>query len=199
MGSVTTLLNAPPRQVPAGDTLEYLEAIPADYVGWTGSARLTGPSTMDATDCTVEGGDFHIRFAGQAINGTKELEAGQYTLTVFVTSVDGADRFRIKEHRLTVLPDAATVDDGRSFASRMLAILETAIEARVSGNTDGGIESYIVDGVSISKHTLADLERLRTKYANEVANQQNLGVIPSVELAFTKPYAVPMPFNFLGR
>jgi hypothetical protein len=155
---------------------------------------------MDATSCAVEGGDFHVRFAGQAANGTKELEPGQYTLTVFVTSADGADRFRIKEHRLTVLPDAAKVDDGRSFAARMLTIIEAAIEARVLGNADGGIEAYVIDGVSITKVSEQRLQQLRTKYANEVANEQNGGTIPSIPFTFAKPdNAVPFPFQFLGR
>jgi hypothetical protein len=198
MGSVTTLLNAPPRQIPAGDTLEYLEAIPADYVDWTGSARLAGPSTMDATSCVLEGGSFHIKFEGQGAGGTKELEPGQYTLAVFATSSN--DRKTIAVHRLTVLPNTALVDDGRTFEAQMLDVINVAIMARVSGNNDGGIAAYAIDGVSITKIPLEELERLRTKYSNAVANQQSGGVIPTVPFVFCKTGGgVPYPLNFLGR
>src|SRR5689334_5415535 len=184
MGSVTTPLRAPPSRFPAGDTLDFLQAIPGDYTGWTGSARLTGPSTMDATSCDTEGSDFHVIFSGQGAGGTKELEPGEYRLSVFATQ--GANRYTVAQYGVSIALDPATATDGEgSHATRMLAIIERAIEARLSGNDDGGIESYIIDGVSITKTSDARLQLLRARYKAEVAAEQNGGKLPSLAAVFT--------------
>lgn len=186
MGSVTTLLREPPTQLLAGDTLEYLQAIPSDYqsAGWTPNARLIGPAGMEATSCALEGVDAHIKFSGQGTAGTTHLAAGQYRLTVWVTN--GNDRATIASHALTILEDLATADVATTHATRMLAVIERAIEARLTGNSDGGIENYVIDGISINKMPIEQLKKLRSEYANEVSRAGNGGRFGSIEMVFTK-------------
>lgn len=173
---MTTLTHRAPRQIVAGDTIEFLVAVPADYQSWTGSARLTGPGQMDATSCAIEGSDLHIRFAGQGSSGTGTyktalLAAGQYALTVWMSNA--ADRKTIAQYPLTIAPDLSTGTPAQSHAATMLPIIEAAIQARISGNNDGGIEGYSIDGTTVNKIPLDELKRLRKQYAAEVAQQQN--------------------------
>lgn len=175
-----------PRQIIAGDSVEFLVAIPGDYSGWTGSARLTGPSTMDATSCATEGTDFHIFFAGQGTPpATKSLTAGQYTLTVWATSADGQRRVTIVQHPLSVTADLSQGTPAQQHALVMLPIIEAAIQARLTGNADGGLEQYAIDGTSVTKLPMEELQRLRRTYSAEVAQIQNPdGQIRRIHFAF---------------
>lgn len=157
-------------------------AIPGDLSGWTGSARLTGPSQMSGTVVT-EGADFHVTFSGQSATGTKTLAPGQYTLTVWATN--GNDRYAVYQASLTVTPNLAIGQPAQSHAQRMLTLVETAIYNRVNGNTDGGIESYAIDGMTVNKLSVPQLEQLRAKYATEVSREQNNGAFGTVQFAFT--------------
>lgn len=153
--------------------------------GLVGSARLTGPSQMNATSCATEGTDFHPKFSGQSSPGTKDLTAGQFDLTVWAT-ITGNDRYTVYQAQLTVDPDLSTGTPAQVHARKMLTLLETAIYNRVNGNSDGGIENYAIGGISIAKATLEQLERMRAKYAREVARLQNPDKqIGSVKFAMT--------------
>lgn len=162
--------HACPKQLLAGDSLDLLVAIPGDLIGWTGSARLTGASTMAGTVETV-GSDFRITFSGQGSPGTKDLTAGNYQLTVWATN--GTDRYTVARFTLQVVADLATGTPALAHAQKMLALVETAIEARIQGNGDGGIEEYEIAGRRVVKLSMADLQKFRTKYAAEVARLQN--------------------------
>lgn len=157
-----------PKQLLAGDSLDLLVAIPGDLIGWTPSARLTGASTMDATASTV-GTDFRLYFKG--VSGTDALTAGAYTLTVWATN--GNDRYTVAQFRLQVLANLATGTPALAHAQKMLANCEAAIEARITGNTDGGIEEYEIAGRRVKKISMEELKKLRTAYASEVARLQN--------------------------
>lgn len=183
MRSVTTPTHRAPRQIIAGDTIEFLVAVPADYLAWIGSARLAGPSQMAATSCALEGADFHVKFEGQATGGTKSLAAGQYSLTVWVTNAN--DRKTIAQFPLSITADLSTGTPAQQHALKMLPIIEAEIEARVTGN-GSALEEYGVDGTTVRKMEMAELQRLRNKYAAEVAQIQNPnGQLRRVKFAMT--------------
>lgn len=180
-----SLLRTAPKQIIAGDSIEFLVGIPSDLAGWTGSARLTGPSQMDATSCATEDGNFHVLFEGQSASGTKTLPAGQYTLTVWATSAN--NRYTVAQYQLTVVANLATGTPAQSHAQKMLALLETAIYNRVNGNSDGGIENYAIDGTAVSKLSMEQLQKMRARYAAEVSREQNpTQQIGRVPFAFTQ-------------
>jgi len=54
-----------------------------------------------------------------------------------------------------------------SHAENVLALVEAAIEARLTG---GAVVSSSVDGVSLARATLTELYELRRKYIAEVAS-----------------------------
>lgn len=173
---MTTLTHRAPTQIIAGDTIEFLVAVPADYQSWTPSARLTGVGQMDATSVALEGDDFHVKFQGQGSSGsgtykTALLAAGQYVLTIWATNAN--DRRTIAQFPVTITPDLSTGTPALAHALKMLTAIETAIENRLGGNTDGGVEEYTIDGTMVKKLTMQDLQRLRNKYADEVKALQN--------------------------
>jgi hypothetical protein len=186
-----TLLRHPPRQIIAGDSIEFLAAIPGDLAGWSGSARLSGPgSPMDATSIVVEGSDLHVKFEGQGTGGTKNLCAGQWTLSVWLTSSN--DRYTVLASPITVTPDPAATQTQLAHAVETLAIIEKAIRNRLSANPDGGIEEYSVGGMQTRKLSIDQLEKLRNKYAAEVLRLQNpKAPIPRVKFVMTPAGTVP--------
>lgn len=196
-----TLTHDAPKQIVAGDSIEFLVAVPGDLTGWTGSARLTGPAaTMDATSCASEGSDFHIRFAGQTATGTgtyktSQLPPGQYQLTVWATN--GDDRYTVLSVPVSVTADLSTGTPAQQHAMKMLPIIEAAIEARITGNPDGGIEGYAVDGTQVTKLPMVELQKLRAKYSAEISALQNPDrPIGQVKFVMT---AAGNPVNFLRR
>jgi len=188
-----TLRETPPAQIVAGDSLEYMQAIPADLSGWTPSARLTGPgssATMSATSCTVSGSSVDVLFSGQSTPGTKTLTPGQYLLTVWMTN--GNDRYTIAKYPITITTDLSTGTPAQTFAAAQLAVVETAIANRLSGNTDGGIDEYEILGRRVKKIPLKDLYALRTRLQAEVRLQQNPnGAYGRVKVKFTQEGMLP--------
>lgn len=182
-----------PRQINAGDSIEFLVAIPSGYEAWTGSARLVGQSQMAAT-VTTEDGDYRVRFPGQATGTsgtykTAQLIPGQYTLSVFATS--GDDRKTVITQAITIAPDPANSTTAEPDPVEKLRIINAAIKARLSGNSDGGLEGYVIDGTQATKVPLETLEKLRNKYSAEVAALNNGGQIPRVKFAFTPAGGIP--------
>lgn len=180
-----TLSQRAPRQIIAGDSIEFLVQVPGDYTTWTGSARLTGPSTMDASSVVTEANNYHITFHGQSTPGTKSLTAGQYQLTVWATS--GTDRKTIAQFPITITTDLSTGTPALAHAIEMLTAIEAAINARITGNTEGGVEEYAIEGTQVKKLSMMDLQKLRNKYAAEVQALQNPnGPLPRVKFGMTQ-------------
>lgn len=188
--SIGTLSYNAPKELLAGDSIDFLVQVPGDYSGWTGSCRLTGPSaTLDGT-ISNSNGDFEVYFPGQGASGTHTLAAGQYLLTVWVTS--GNDRKTIEQFPLTITADLSTGTPAQVHAVKMLDLLETAIYNRLNGTTDGGIDEYTIDGTSVKKLTMDDLQKLRARYAAEVARLGNPNApLGSIKFHFSQAGTVP--------
>lgn len=180
-----------PAEIIAGDSLDFYVAVPGDLVGWTGSARLTGLGTMDATSVTVVNNDFRVKFEGQSAGGTKDLAPGQYVLTVWATS--GNDRYTVEQYRLTIRADLSTGSPDLEHAVKMVDLLTAAIQARVSGTPDGGVESYEINGRKVNKMTTPQLRALLNLYRAEVRALMNPGApIARVKATFGSAGFEPM-------
>jgi hypothetical protein len=138
---------------------------------------------MDATSCVTEGSDFHVKFQGLGTTGTSALVAGQYTLGVWATNEN--DRATVALYPLTITANIASGTPTQQHALVMLPIIEAAIQARITGNKDGGLESYTVDGTQVMKLPMEQLQKLRRQYAAEVASLQGTGGIRKLPFAFT--------------
>lgn len=194
MTSPTPPLRTPPRQIVAGDSIEFLIAIPSAYDGWTGAARLTGPDNfaLDATSCDTVGADLDVFFAGPKDPGTQKLGAGHYYLTVWLKNGDGDRRVTLAQFPVTLQADLSKAGTKAPHAVQMLEIMERALRCRVEGNTDGGLAAYSIDGVAVTKVPVEILERLRNKYSAEVAALNNPnGSIGRIPFTFTSPTMSP--------
>lgn len=95
------------------------------------------------------------------------FEAGEYSWAVLSEIVAG-ERLTEKTGRLTIQPDPlASTGDRRSKAKRIL----DAIEASIEGRAVKGVESYTIEGRSLSRTPIPDLLRLRSVYARIVAKE----------------------------
>lgn len=186
-----TLTRSIPSQIIAGDSIDFYVAIPSDLSGFTGSARLvcqtsTTTGTMDGT-VTTENSDYHVVFSGQSTPGTKTLTAGQYLLSVWATS--GNDRYTVLSQALTITPDLSTGTPALIHAQKTLIAIESAIYSRITG---GEIEEYSIDGTSVRKMSMDELQRMRSRYTAEVARLQNPNqVIGSVKFSLGPTSSAP--------
>ena len=85
---------------------------------------------------------------------------------------------------VTGYPDTATDSDNRTHAEKMLALVEAELQARVPG-TGAGVNSYSIGTRQFEKLSITDLEKLRSKYAAEVAIELH-GKLPDVEAYFVR-------------
>jgi len=162
----------PPAQLIAGDSLDFLVRVPSDLAGWTGAARLVGRSAIEATTVAIYAGTSALQVYFNAA-ATGKLLPGSYQVIVTVSS--GADRQTIGTYRLDVSADLTAALDGSALqhAEKMLTLVEAALEARLSGASDGGMEEYEVAGRRITKISTPDLKRLRAQYRGEVYTLRN--------------------------
>jgi len=172
-----------PTAVSAGDTLAFLVAggdTPAGG-GWTGTAKLFGPATSGAATVTASGSDFLVTFAKAT---TAALAAGDYRWALTVT--DGTSRYTIGEGRIRLEVDPGTVatTGGLEHCQRMLTLIETALEGRLTSD----MESYSIAGRAISKIPARELLRFRAVYRAQVEALQNKGrPRPSLKVQFVRP------------
>lgn len=161
----------------AGDTVTWEKALsdysPAD--GWVLSYALAGPSIVDGTKVTVTPGtvDWTVTLPGTL---TAPLLPGTYRWTAFATLA--GVRNVVDEGVFSVRPDAAKIASAVvSHAAKMLAALEAEILARVSPTASNPVgsahDSYSINGRSIAKMKMGELEQLRDRYTTEVWRERN--------------------------
>jgi hypothetical protein len=183
-----TLTHQAPGSIEVGDSIDFLVAVPSDFIGWTPSARLTGPSQMNHTTVTATGSDVEVYFQGKT--GTDALTPGQYMLTVWMAN--GNDRYKIAQFPLTLALNLSVGSPALAHAVQMLAAVEAAIYARITGNPDGGVEQWAQGGTQMQKLPMRELQALRTKYASEVRRLQNPNQPrPKIKIAFTPSAYIP--------
>lgn len=171
-------LSQMPESFAAGTTVKLLRELsdyPADD-GWTYALHLRGVGTLDAVG-SASGSAFAVTLAAADTDG---LAAGTYRWTERVAKA--GEKYDAATGLVVVTLDmaAAAAGAGQSHAERVLALIEAAIEGRIPN----GMESYQIQGRSVSKIPLMDLERLRGIYAARVARQKNGGQIGSIQMVF---------------
>jgi hypothetical protein len=156
----------------AGDTVQWEKSL-SDYspaLGYALSYAITGPSIVDSTKITVTAGtsDWTVALPGTL---TSPLLPGTYAWTAFVT-LAGA-RTVVDEGVFTARADAAQVKAAvLSFAAQMVPVLRSEIQARITG-TGSANDSYSINGRSIAKMKMAELEQLRDRYELELWRERN--------------------------
>jgi len=159
-----------PTTLTAGDTWQWTVTLPAypPSAGWTLHYAIRGAAPVDVT-ATPDGADGYAIAVPAARSAA--LPGGRYPWAAFVTNAAG-ERVTVREGAVTIRPNlAGPSGDQRSHAERMLAAIEGLLQGRVTRD----VESYTINGRSLVHLPIAELERLRARYAAEVRQQRRPG------------------------
>lgn len=161
----------------AGDTWDWTTAVdgyPATD-GWTLKYRVIprvagigAPFVLTAA--TASDGTSYRVTASPAT--TAVFTAADYTWKAWVEKA-GA-RVSIDDGLVTLQPDpsSATASDGRSYARRMLDLIEAALEA-----FNLGVKSYSIGSRTMTKRDTPELITMRDKFRAEVQNEDAIDKI----------------------
>lgn len=158
-----------PTELVAGDSWQWDRTV-SDFppsAGWSLAYRFNGPAAFEVAASTSAAGDFFAVRAPAVDNATRA--AGAYRVAGFVTR--GGERFTVFEGVVTVRENLATAAASQTHAERTLAVLQAAIEGRLTAD----VEEYEIAGRSVKKIPMPELVRLRNVYAEMVRRERNPG------------------------
>lgn len=117
---------------------------------------------------------------------TANVGAGTYQWQLRA-SLSGAV-YVVDEGVFTVEADAAVTasSDQRTHAEKMLALIESEIQARIDG-TGSAHDSYVIGTRQLNKMPLADLKAARVTYQAEIQRQRNGGRLPPLAATAVRP------------
>lgn len=159
-----------PSYIRAGDTITWLKCI-NDYPasdGWVLNYRLINTAGNFDIVSTASGGD-HLVAVDAATSAT--YTAGDYKLLSWVEKA--LERFSIASMPLKVLPDLAAEAAGydtRSNAKKTLDLIDAAI---LSHGTNAWVQSYTIDGRSMTFRSVSEFISFRSKIKQEVIREEN--------------------------
>ncbi|MCC7132486.1 MAG: hypothetical protein IT352_07575 [Gemmatimonadales bacterium] len=154
-----------PTRARAGDTWLWRRTFP-EYPaseGWTPKYAIRGVDALlwDAAWAVASGEEWTITIPAAS---TLLLGAGRYEWAVILT---GSGSYSGREHTiqtgvLEVLPDleTAAAGDRQTHTEKTIAILEAAIEGRLTAD----MEHYIINGRQVTRIPVRDLSRLLATY-----------------------------------
>lgn len=158
-----------PSQLRCGDTWKWDDDAPALPDGTQATApdydsttEFQGPQKFKV-DAADDGSSFTSTVAAAT---TAEYPAGTYRWIRYVTT--GSERYTIASGSVELLPDLATVQggyDARSHASRMVTLIEDALEKFAVD----AVQELEINGRRYVKADVAVLKGLLNGYKNEVA------------------------------
>lgn len=166
-----------PAEVTAGDSARWRIPDDADYPeseGWALKYDVVGKSVLHEIEAEFQtsGDDINYWLVSILATATADIAAGRYRIIGrFIGSGDYAGREEtVSNDVVNVLPDprAAVAADFQTHNERTLAIIEAAIEGRLTAD----IESYQVSGRAVSKIPMAELVKLRASYAAAVRQER---------------------------
>ena len=171
-----TTPDGPPSQAVAGDSWRWRVGDVADYPqseGWALKYELLGDSTLSISPTfQTSGDDLNHWLVSEATTDTDDLSPGDYRLIGrMVGSGDYSGREEtVHESVLVVVQDPRTASPGdfQSHEERTLAVVEAAIEGRLTKD----MESYSIAGRSIQKIPVRELIGMRAKYRAAVQTQR---------------------------
>lgn len=169
---MTNRINDAPDREPnvlvAGDTWTWKRSdLGSDYPtsAWVLSyaARKCGAgATSIAIEASPSGSDYVITVPAATTAG---FDAGQYDWAAYLTRESDSARVQIGDGRWTIKPNLATsTADPRTHAEKVLAAIESVLENRATKD----VESYTIEGRSLTRMKVSELLVLRDRYKAEV-------------------------------
>lgn len=170
-----------PRTITPGDRITWRDSFP-DYKPpeYSLSWAIRGASAIDL-DALAVGDEFETTITPEQ---SSTLIAGTYFYQVYARY--GDNRATLGAGQITVLAnlEGTGAYDGSTTAQKMLALIEKAIAARLSG---GAVDSYEIKGRRLDRTPLPDLVGLRSQLKIEVQREQAAaGLMPDSRRLFVK-------------
>lgn len=150
---------------------------------WVLSYAIRGPDApaWDASWLTTSGAEHTITIPAAT---TALLTAGRYELTRVWTLSGVIHHQPVPPLTVQANPVTAAAGERVSHAERTLAVIEAALEGRLSDD----IQFYMIAGRQVQKIPIDELRKLRAAYRLEVYRARNPGrAYPSVAVRFTGP------------
>jgi hypothetical protein len=141
------------------------------YLRGIGSLDIVADADGDDYSVTVDATD------------TAALAAGNYQFLARVAKA--GEVYTVDSGAVVIRPNAATATAGtlESHAEKMVALLRSEIQARVTG-TGTAHNDYTIDSRQIIKIPLPELYTLLNKYEAALARERNGGKLPSIAIRF---------------
>lgn len=171
-----------PASFPAGTTIKYRKSFgdfqPAD--SWAVTLYLAGPSVLQVQGTPVPAArayDFVL-----AASDTLKLKAGSYSW-IERASKSGevyiADSSEISGQRLTVTANVAGAGAGdlQSNLEKRLELIDAVLLQRLDASGLAAAESYLIDGVSITRVSRKELRQERASLVAALRRLKNGGRI----------------------
>ena len=172
-----------PSSIDAGDSLTVALQAP-DYPAGTWTLTLEGIAGTASISATATGSGTTHTFTILPATSAAWLPR-QYSYRVYATQA-GVARERVSDGLLTVLPNFAATQP-ESHARKTLRL----IQAQIEGRAEDGIETFSLDGQSITSMSAEQLLRWRGIYQNAVAQEAQAitgkGSVRQHRVRFTNP------------
>jgi hypothetical protein len=180
-----------PASLIAGTTWKWTDS-PGDFPtsdGWALEYRISGPAYLAAA-ATVVGNDYSVTITDEA---SSALPPGLYQWRAFASKA--GEVYPVANGTIEVVANPSAAGDTRTFAAKQLEKVEAEIAARFNtGSTKLGSahEDYTIDGRSLTKISMNDLQLMRARLSAEVARERaGGGMLPPFEAAFGTVSASP--------
>lgn len=155
-----------PDTISAGLTLDRLLTITAyPAPAWTVNVLLRGASSFDLP-CTQEGSQHRIHVDALT---TGQWAPGDYWYSIRATN--GVDVVEVDQGHIRVMPDLASVEAGYDGRTQAQIALE-AIDAVMAKRATRDQERYRINNRELYRTPIADLLKLRSYYAEQVARER---------------------------
>jgi hypothetical protein len=183
----------PPEYLIAGTTWQWTQKLYDQASGdefttadaGTVKLHLNGKTSLEFSATDNGDGTWLFSLAPTATPGTDDiLVNGNYRWDIFGTLATKVYSLGFGTVEVRGYPDTANASDNRTHAEKMLALIEAELQARVPG-TGAGVESFQIGTRQFAALSLETLEKMRAKYAAEVAVQR-YGKLPDVEAYFVR-------------
>lgn len=167
---MTDIATSEPDELRVGDTWQWRrEDLSSDYpaTSWTLTYYVRNATAYFNVVATADGDHFAVSVAKATTAG---YTAGDYTWVASVT--DGTSRHQVDSGRFTLLPDYSTAAayDGRSFAEKLLAAVESELTSRGSSGQLDLVNAALADR-NLTR-SAGGLITLRSQLVAEVKREQ---------------------------
>lgn len=157
-----------PTEIVAGDTVEWTKVL-ADYPAsaWALKYRIVGQGIAKEIAASADGDAYAITIPAA---DTAAIQA-DVTARLFGYVESGVEKHTVYDDRLRIKPNprTASVTDLQSHAERAIAALEARIEDRLTAD----IESYSINGRSVSKIPILECRKLLGQYRAQLWREQH--------------------------